>query len=187
MTLYSPEYQSLLQTYHAQRPTWGTSGHTIASCIRQLISDQHFTSVLDYGCGDGSLRRAIMHDPPACLTRFDEYDPGVISKETCPDRMYDLVVCRDVLEHVEPEYLSVVISHLYILTNKMCWCQIAYIPAPAILPDGRNAHLSLYTPYEWAQRLAQHDWAVIMEDEDHQHCWIQCEKMAFFEKEKNFT
>lgn len=175
MSIYfSDEYQELLQQYRQQRPDWGNTGYMIADEIYQLMIDCHYVSILDYGCGDGSLKRAILQNPPPDLLYFDEYDPGVEGKEICPDNLYDLVVCKDVLEHVEPEYLDNVLVHLARLTGKMLWCKIAYIPSPAVLPDGQNAHRCLLTPYEWKQQLSDYFGIVVVNNEDHQHCWFIC-------------
>ena len=174
--LISPAYQALLKTYRQQRPTWGNQGARLASVITDLVMRYEVASVLDYGCGDGSLKTALLTHCPATFLTIDEYDPGVDGKETCPPGPYDLVVCRDVLEHVEPAYLDAVLTHLYTLTGTLCYCQIAHIPAPAVLPDGRNAHLSLFSPYEWARKFAAFPWTVILEEEDAVHGWFQCEK-----------
>lgn len=181
-TFYSDEYQELLKQYRKQRPDWGNTGHTIAAEIRNLMRENQYTSVLDYGCGNGSLRTALLLNPPPGLRICDEYDPGVEGKEICPDKTYDLVVCKDVLEHIEPEYLDNVLAHLARLTGKMFWCQIAYVPAPAILPDGQNAHLSLFSPYKWGETLVNYFDVVVGNNKDHQHCWFICRQQ---EKQKN--
>lgn len=183
-TFYSDEYQELLKQYRKQRPDWGNTGHTIAAEIRNLMRGNHYTSVLDYGCGNGSLKTALLVNPPPDLRICDEYDPGVEGKEICPDKTYDLVVCRDVLEHVEPRYLENVLTHLARLTGKMLWCQIAYVPAPAILPDGQNSHVCLMSPIAWKQRIEVFFEDVILTKKDHQHCWFLCNSTGEINKEK---
>jgi len=174
MTYYSHDYQHLLQQYRQQRPDWGSTGYAFAPVVCDLVTQYGLTSMLDYGCGNGSLKTSVMQTPPPSLTCFDEYDPGVVGKETCPDRVYDLVWCRDVLEHIEPAFLDQVLTHLFQLTGKLFWCAIALTPAPAILPDGRNAHLSLLSSQEWMQRLSRYAWQVTLDHDDRDHCWIQC-------------
>lgn len=54
---------------------------------------------------------------------------------------HDLVVCSDVLEHIEPECVVSVLLDLQSLTKKVLFIDVATRPAKKILPDGRNAHL----------------------------------------------
>lgn len=54
---------------------------------------------------------------------------------------HDLVVCSDVLEHIEMECLIDVIADLRSLTKKVLFVDVATRPAKKVLADGRNAHL----------------------------------------------
>jgi hypothetical protein len=101
--------------------------------------------VLDYGCGQGSLARAIGD-------RVKEYDPAIPEKAAAPAPA-DLVVCTDVLEHIEPDCLAHVLDHLRDLTLKACFVVIATRPAMKFLADGRNAHLIIETDAFWRKQL----------------------------------
>jgi hypothetical protein len=104
--------------------------------------------VLDYGCGRGSLAEALK--PHRC----QQYDPGIPGRDVLP-KPSDVVVCTDVLEHVEPDKLESVLDHLARLTARAAYIVIATRPANAVLPDGRNAHLIVETPEWWLERLEQ--------------------------------
>jgi hypothetical protein len=62
---------------------------------------------------------------------------------------HDLVVCSDVLEHIEPDCLGDVLRHLYDLTKKALFVDVACRPAKKVLADGRNAHLIQRDPSAW--------------------------------------
>jgi 2-polyprenyl-3-methyl-5-hydroxy-6-metoxy-1,4-benzoquinol methylase len=65
----------------------------------------------------------------------------------------DVVVCTDVLEHIEPEKLDAVLDHILRLTGYFAHLVISTRPANAVLPDGRNAHLIVETPDWWLEKI----------------------------------
>ena len=75
------------------------------------------------------------------------YDPGVPEYSELPTPA-EMVVCIDVLEHIEPDYIEDVLDHLEQLTEKVLFATVHLGPAGKILPDGRNAHL-IQKPAEW--------------------------------------
>ena len=102
-------------------------------------------TLLDYGCGSNlSLRETLA--PQRKLT-YQAYDPGVPEYSGDPEPS-DMVVCVDVLEHIEPEFLDDVLDHLMHLTQGVIFCSINTGPAGKTLSDGRNAHL-IQQPMEW--------------------------------------
>ena len=89
---------------------------------------------LDYGCGKQTLNESIKG------IDVIGYDPCIEGLDATPDP-HDIVVCTDVMEHIEPEHLQAVIQDLHRVTQKALFCTIATRPAVKILSDGRNAHL----------------------------------------------
>jgi 2-polyprenyl-3-methyl-5-hydroxy-6-metoxy-1,4-benzoquinol methylase len=96
--------------------------------------------VLDYGCGKATLSASL----PFYIKC---YDP-CIEEYSAPPRPADIVVCTDVLEHIEPDYVGAVLDDLMRLTKVLAFLSIASRPAKKTLPDGRNAHL-IQERYEW--------------------------------------
>jgi hypothetical protein len=67
-----------------------------------------------------------------------------------------MVVCTDVLEHVEPEYLDNVLADIAGLTKQYAYFNISLMEAMKTLPDGRNAHLIVQPWQWWAEKLREY-------------------------------
>ena len=110
-----------------------------------MIDLMEIDRLLDYGAGHNlSLKENLKPQKPF---QYQAYDPGVPELAGEPDSA-ELVVCIDVLEHIEPDCLEAVLDHLAALTEKVCFCTVHTGPAGKTLPDGRNAHL-IQKPAEW--------------------------------------
>jgi hypothetical protein len=144
-------YKALQVELHSRPNGYGGKGNKWAPSVSGLIDRFHATSVLDYGCGEGTLMRDLR---PMCdaRIRLAEYDPGVPSKDAMPG-FADLVVCTDVLEHVEPDLLDGVLVHLRLLARKAIFAVIATRPSGKTMADGRNAHLIVEQAPWWTDRL----------------------------------
>lgn len=145
--LISQSYRALNSALH-EGGKYGRHGDKWADKVRHLIDLYQACSVLDYGCGQGSLGRALGQ-----IVR--EYDPAIAGKDSAPVPA-DLVVCTDVLEHIEPDCLSDVLAHLYSLSRTACFVVISTRPAQKFLADGRNAHLIVESDDFWRVRLLEH-------------------------------
>lgn len=149
--LISLKYQVMQRLLHAQPRGYGGRGDKWAETVVALIAEYGATSVLDYGCGQGSLKRAVMAEPRPGL-RFDEYDPAIPGKDGIPS-FADLVVVTDVLEHIEPERLDAVLTHLRLLARKAVFAVISLKDSNKVLADGRNAHLIIRPANWWKKRV----------------------------------
>jgi hypothetical protein len=118
---------------HAKNKAFGSGSRKKKDRIVSL----GYTDILDYGCGKGTLR----------IDGIKQYDPG-LPKFDIPPLSADLVVCTDVLEHIEPEFLDNVLAHIESLMLKAGYFTIGILKARKNLPDGRNAHL-IIEPAEW--------------------------------------
>lgn len=129
---------------HASRGSYGKSGKRWASKVRYMRG----STVLDYGCGKGTLKETLGWD-------IDEYDPAIPGKDAEPE-VHDCVVCTDVLEHIEPECLDDVLAHIVSLMRLSGLLVVATRPAKKSLPDGRNAHLIIQPWYWWEEKISEH-------------------------------
>lgn len=143
--LISPEYRVLNQELHEQPRKFGQSGRKHAGEIMAVAAALGIKELLDYGCGCSTLRDALRQQDWMGL--IYEYDPAVPAKQALPDPAA-MVVCTDVLEHVEPDKLKAVLKHLRKLTIEAAFFAISTVPSNKSLRDGRNAHL-IVEPYEW--------------------------------------
>lgn len=150
--LISAGYKNQITTLHKTK-RWGADGAKHTAPVQEFAAELRASSVLDYGCGEGKLAKSLPK------IKFMEYDPGIPGKDALP-KPADLVVCTDVLEHIEPEKISKVLDHLYRLAAKGCYLVIATRPANALLPDGRNAHLIVQPWAWWMDKLLQVGWTI---------------------------
>ena len=81
------------------------------------------------------------------------YKRQVIEYSTVKKQTYDLVFSNDVLEHIEPEYVTNVLQHINALADKFIWLRIDTNPARKVLQDGRNAHISLNSSDWWKREI----------------------------------
>lgn len=145
--LITPEYMALQKQLHASSEgTYGISGARYADIVRQ-ISKWGRLAVLDYGCGKQTLATAL---GPAY--RVTNYDPCIEGLDTPPEP-HPVVVCTDVLEHIEPELVENVITDLRRLTQRVALLVINTGPAKKVLADGRNAHISMHPEDWWIERV----------------------------------
>jgi len=110
---------------------------------KEYIESLGYSDILDYGCGKGKLGIG------------KRYDPGIPDFSADPDPA-DLLVCTDVLEHIEPEYLDDVLNHMASKMKHAGYITIGCGPAAKKLPDGRNAHLIVKPPAWWLEKLAEY-------------------------------
>ncbi len=144
--MISAKYRKQNEMLHAMNSGYGAGGHRWAGRVVDILNRIEGESILDYGCGKGTLAKAI--------GSIREYDPAIEGKtEAAPS---DLVVCTDVLEHIEPALLDNVLQHLSSVTLKRLFFNIATCPAKKSLPDGRNAHLLVRPGFWWKDRLQKH-------------------------------
>jgi cyclopropane fatty-acyl-phospholipid synthase-like methyltransferase len=133
---------------HRRHKTYGIGGgrHAARVCaiLATLPSD---ATVLDFGCGKGRLQQAL--DFPIA-----QYDPAVRQYAAVPDPA-DLVVCTDVLEHVEPDRLLAVLTELRRCVRRVGYFVIHTGPSSKTLADGRNAHLIQRDAHWWRRQLKQ--------------------------------
>lgn len=149
MKLISDEYREQNQLLHQSRNKFGQRGHRHLPAITELIERHNCASVLDYGCGTGELAKKAPFD-------VINYDPAISRYSNMPNSA-DLVVCTDVLEHVEPDLLDNVLKHLQGLTCKVGYFVIATRPDTSkTLPDGSNPHKIIEKPHWWKSVLSNY-------------------------------
>lgn len=153
MKLITPEYAALNRQLHENGLDYGGGYFTDPPGTATLARLAQVSDVLDYGCGQGFLKKQLASISPD-LTVY-EYDPAIPGKDHMP-KPAGLVACFDVLEHVEPDLLENVICHIRDLTLVAAYVGVHHGAASKTLADGRNAHLIQEGQLWWAARLGKH-------------------------------
>lgn len=145
--LISAEYCSLNSRLHRDNLAYGVGGGRHSAVVRKLAEDLKSTSVLDYGCGKGYLAKELPFP-------IWEYDPAIPGKQESP-RPADLVVCTDVLEHIEPDKILYVLADLKRCVKRLGYFVIHTGPSGKVLADGRNSHLIQKNAKWWHRKLSK--------------------------------
>lgn len=153
MRTISDRYQKLNYELHKQSADYGGHGDKNATAVLNVARNIGAKSILDYGCGKGRLGEAVRKLAPEIDMR--EYDPSVPGKTKQPAPA-DLVVCCDVMEHVEPEYVESVLAHLHSVTGRILMATFATTASTQTLADGRNAHLIVQPAEWWLEKIGVH-------------------------------
>lgn len=149
MKLITEKYRELNQQLHESKHKYGQRGHRHLDKLKLIKGAYDCSTVLDYGCGTATLARH------ASFT-VKNYDPAIPQYSSMPDPA-DLVVCTDVLEHIECDLLDNVLSHLQDLTLKVGFFVVATRPDTSkTLPDGTNPHKIIESPGWWTTKLSEY-------------------------------
>lgn len=146
--LITPEYLEKQKLLHETKPHYGTCGAEYAPQVKELCGRLKTKDVLDYGCGKRELERALGW-------RIRNYDPALPGLDMEPEPA-TLVVCTDVLEHIEPECLDDVLRHIRSLTLNCAVLSICTVPANKHFPDGTNLHLIIEPAKWWVHKIYEH-------------------------------
>lgn len=144
----SEAHRALNRQLHADEIAYGVGSMKHVDTVQKLAASVTAASILDYGCGKGYLAKAL----PMPIW---EYDPAVPGKDEEP-RPADLVVCTDVLEHVEPDTLQAVLADLGRCVRKLGYFIIHTGAARKTYANGQNTHLIQEGRAWWEPRLAAH-------------------------------
>ena len=159
------EYKKELFDLHS-RYSWGiTAGKYVGETLIAFLNlHPEIKTILDYGCGEGTLAPFIIS---AGITdrKWALYDPGVPEFSDEPTGRYDLVITTDVLEHVEEIMLNKVLAHMRSLTGRFLfneiacsYCNVKFGAGPY---KGQDLHINLKVPDIWRQRLKHNDFKLI--------------------------
>jgi hypothetical protein len=150
-SLISEEYLRLNAELHRSPAKYGHRGKNHLAAVVGLWEQFEIRSTLDYGCGKAKLRDAIRESTGRQIAC---YDPAIPEFSELP-KPADLVVCTDVLEHVEPDLIDNVLDHLQTLVKKVGFFVISLkLDETKTLPDGTNPHRLVRSPKWWTEKLS---------------------------------
>ena len=155
-----PEYAAMLREQREGHPGWGGSAVRNAGdhIVRWLQKRTDIKSVLDFGCGVGTLGSYVAETAWGGV--WDEYDPSVPGKDIAPGRKYDALVTRDVLEHIEPESLDETLAWIRDHSTRYQFHHIDCNDNTEMLSDGRSVHLIVESMAWWQDKLVVPGWVL---------------------------
>lgn len=153
---YTQAYKAMQKELHSAGE-YGIAGQEYAATVFHLTSQiakrLGSCSILDYGAAQGLTMKAVRQSFMLHESITDRcYDPFVEGIDNDPAPA-DVVICTDVLEHVEPECTFAVLDHIAALTERVAFFSISLVPAVKVLSDGRNAHINLRPQEFWLREL----------------------------------
>jgi hypothetical protein len=144
--LITDAYRAEQEALHA-KGNYGTASLEYGEIVSRLVEQTGSETILDYGCGSMQNLKKVLD----CEVMYLGYDPAI--PEFSAKVPSDLVVCIDVLEHIEPELLENVLDDLQQLTKRWAFMTVHTGPARKTLSDGRNAHLIQQPPAWWLPKF----------------------------------
>ena len=70
-------------------------------------------------------------------------------KRICEEKLFDIVISVDVLEHIPKQDLGWVVDEIFEYANHVVFVNVACYRALATLSNGDNAHVSIFNPWWW--------------------------------------
>lgn len=147
-----PAFHDNIVQYKKIYSNYGDSSHLYFKQISKLIIKNNPSSILDYGCGQSDLVSYFWNDGKRKIYRFD---PAIPKYKILPEFEVDLIICNDVLEHIAVANIDYILNEIKNRGKKVIFT-ISLKIARAILPDGRNAHITILKKDEWIRWLKEY-------------------------------
>ncbi|MBE3144977.1 MAG: glycosyltransferase family 29 protein [Planctomycetes bacterium] len=133
---------------HRVYPSYGVGGNWFRDEIIKIAKEYDVKTILDYGCGKGSLVKLLSNGYEAF-----GYDPYVDEYSKRPASTVDMVVSTDFFEHVGENEIDAAIADIKSYSPKVQFHAISNRKAAQILPDGTNAHNTVKDSEWWEEKL----------------------------------
>lgn len=154
---YKNDYEKLHET---GRFFHGLSLIPSKELIYNLIKSTNSETVLDYGSGKG-LQYSKYNTDLYWGVEVDCYDPGYKPFSILPDKMYDGVVCTEVMEHIPEEEIDKTLREIFERARKFVYFGIALNQSNSddgkTLLDGSNLHVTIKPDYWWREKINLHN------------------------------
>lgn len=151
------KYYELNKQLHDENEHYGGGGDRRLNDVRKLVNKYKPQTVLDFGCGKGNLHNIFMETLTvnSHVPIWQNYDPCIRQYEN-PPHAADFVICSDVMEHIEEDFVESTLAALRELTNKHIYFVIGLGLANKSLPDGRNAHITIKPEKQWIALISKY-------------------------------
>ena len=132
--------------------------------VFNLIKENNVKTILDYGCGKAKFHSILFNNKkvPGSPMGVDitPYDPAIAKFANKPTGKYDLVLCVDVMEHVQEDKVEEVLKDIFTFSNRV-FLTITCYAATQTLVNGKNAHYTIKEPDWWKEKLKPYDGSYI--------------------------
>jgi len=143
------QYQQL----HQEDPSYGSTSLKFIDEISVMIDALKPKSILDYGCGKGSLIEEIERRYPEIICY--RYDPSIPEYSTLNVQTADLVINTDVLEHIPVADIDAVLREIASISNN-AYFNLHHGKAATMLPSGENAHCTVRSPSWYRKKISNY-------------------------------
>jgi hypothetical protein len=134
-----------------QNKKYGQSCHAFALQLQVCLLDLKPRIVLEYGCGQSRLNEIL----DLGKTLWIRYDPAIPELSQIEIAQADFVVNTDVLEHIPELDIPDVLRHIRSFSPNVFF-NIATRPAREILPNGENAHCTIWPAKKWVCEIQKY-------------------------------
>lgn len=128
--------------------------------VYKIIKDKNVRTILDYGCGKAKFHKILFNNKKVPGSPMGVvvigYDPAVPTYAIKQNMDYDLVLCVDVMEHVQEDKIDEVLEDLF-SSGKFIFLTITCYEATQILLNGKNAHYTIKEPSWWLSKLSKYE------------------------------
>lgn len=145
--LISEEHKRLNYQLHQDNPNYGMGGAKHADTVLNLSKQLNTTDILDYGAGKMMLQKSLPFP-------IFNYDPAIPSISETP-RPATIVICSDVLEHIEPDKLNFVLDDLKRCVKQVGYFVISTRKAVKTYANGENTHSIVQGKEWWEKKLSK--------------------------------
>lgn len=122
--------------------------------LADIIARIPTKTILDYGCGGGKqYTEDRIQESWGYTGEITLFDPGVPTINELPVGTFDGVICTGVLEHIPEDEIDMAINNLASYADKWAFIVVGIEPTRKLLPDGRQAHVTLQPPQWWEDKI----------------------------------
>jgi SAM-dependent methyltransferase len=152
ISTYNEPWLQRHRATHEQHPEFGTHRHPylhdLMNSVAKELTGAEQPSMLDYGCGKGAFLREMSQSGRFRFVRG--YDPAVTAFKPRPSQIYDLVVCLDVLDQAEDEFVEPIIEDVAQFVGRFAVFDVITVQTPAL------AHLNPRSATTWKEIIGRH-------------------------------
>lgn len=149
-TKLQQEYVSYYVDLHHQDALYGNGAHELMEYILPFIVELKPQSILDYGAGKSDFVMDISSYVNDC--QGYKFDPAIKDIAVLPKDKVDLVINTDVMEHIPEENIEATLEKISRISQNV-YFNICTTLSDEILPNGKNAHITIKPPEWWQKKI----------------------------------